>query len=162
MPMSCFARWGWTGTGMNSTSRPSLSRWAAEWPRNGWTKSKPSLSGGKRRMKTELLKTQWQQLPEKATRRLQSEKLRNYLRRVVLPFSAHYREIFREQGLSADSFQSIEDLQQLPFTSKIDLLNTADRPQRAREFILIPELRALARRPSTIWRALLRGREAVT
>jgi phenylacetate-CoA ligase len=113
-------------------------------------------------MKTELLKTQWQQLPEKAIRRLQSEKLRNYLRRVVLPFSAHYREIFREQGLSADSFQSLEDLQQLPFTSKIDLLNTADRPQRAREFILIPEERALARRPSTIWRALLQGREAVT
>ncbi len=100
-------------------------------------------------MNTKLLTTQWQQLPEKAVRRLQAEKLRNYLRRVVLPFSAHYQRIFRQHNLSADSFQSLADLSRLPFTSKSDLLNTADHAQRSQEFILVPEERVLARRPST-------------
>jgi len=112
-------------------------------------------------MNTKLLTTQWQQLPEKVVRRLQAEKLRNYLRRVVLPFSAHYRRIFRQHNLSADSFQSLADLSRLPFTSKTDLLNTEDHPQRGQEFILVPEQRVLARRPSTIWRALWQGRAAV-
>src|SRR5439155_8387878 len=33
---------------------------------------------------------------------------------------------------------------------------------RFRDFILAPDARRLARRPSTIWRALLHGRQAVT
>jgi len=39
-------------------------------------------------------------------RRLQAEKLRHYLRTVVLPFSAHYRGQFRELGLNADSIRT--------------------------------------------------------
>src|SRR6266545_7454275 len=160
-PRSCSVPWRWTRIGMNSTNRPSSLPWAGAWPRNIWTKLKPSCERGKRRMNTKLLTTQWQQLPEKVVRRLQAEKLRNYLRRVVLPFSAHYRRIFRQHNLSADSFQSLADLSRLPFTSKSDLLNTADHPQRSQEFVLVPEQRVLARRPSTIWRALWRGRAAV-
>jgi len=55
---------------------------------------------------------------------LQVEKLRDYLRRVVLPFSGHYRQLFREHGLTADSIRSLDDLRRIPFTSKADLLNT--------------------------------------
>src|SRR2546426_10432538 len=112
-------------------------------------------------MNTKLLTSQWQQLPEKAVRRLQAEKLRDYLRRVVLPFSAHYRELFSECNLTADSFHSLEDLQRVPYTSKGDLTNTPDSAQRTKDFIVIPDQRVLARRPSTILHALLRGREAV-
>ena len=81
-----------------------------------------------RSMNTNLLRTQWAHLSEDAIRRMQAAKLRDYLRRVVLPFSSHYREMFQEQGLTPDSIRSLEDLQRLPFTSKLDLLNTPGSP----------------------------------
>src|SRR5262245_10553276 len=112
-------------------------------------------------MNPKLLKTQWHELPEPVIRQLQAEKLRHYLRTVVLPFSAHYRDLFRQHGLEADSIRSLADLQRLPFSSKTDLLNTPERPQRVRDFLLIPDPDVLARRPATILRALLHGREPV-
>jgi phenylacetate-coenzyme A ligase PaaK-like adenylate-forming protein len=112
-------------------------------------------------MRTTLLKTQWQRLPERLVRQLQAEKLRRYLRDVVLPFSAHYRRVFAERGLTADSIRTLEDLGQIPFTSKIDLANTPEHPNKAKEYVLIPDQKTLARRPSTIWRALFSGRENV-
>ena len=75
-------------------------------------------------------------MPEKAVRRLQGEQLRHYLRSVVLPFSAHYRKLFEEQGLTADSIRTIEDLQRIPFTTKADLLNSPTHSQRSRDFIV--------------------------
>ena len=113
-------------------------------------------------MKTRVLTTHWQQLPERIVRQLQAEKLRHYLRTTVLPFSSHYRELFRENHLDADSFRTIEDLQDLPLTSKADLLNTPDNPKKIREFILVPDKKQLARRPATIFKALLHGRAGVT
>lgn len=110
-------------------------------------------------MNTHLLTTHWQTLPESTIRRLQTEKLRDYLRHVILPASAHYQKMFRAAGLKPESIRSLADWQNLPFTDKSDLLNSPDHPQRAREFILVPDAKALARRPSTIWRALLHGRE---
>src|SRR5215471_6553887 len=107
-----------------------------------------------------LLQDRWETLPEAAVRRLQAEQLRQYLRR-VLPFSSHYREIFRERNLSYDSIRTLEDLQKLPFTTKADLCNSPERPQRAKDFILIPNEKVLAKRPSTILRAFLHGRDRV-
>src|SRR5439155_5203579 len=112
-------------------------------------------------MNMKLLTAKWQELPEKILRRLQAEKFRRYLGQGVWPFSAHYRALFGQLGLSTDSFRSLDDLQRLPFTSKTDLLNTPANPQRLKDFLLIPEEQALARRTSTLLRALLRGRERV-
>jgi phenylacetate-CoA ligase len=112
-------------------------------------------------MSTKLLTTNWQRLPEATVRALQAERLHRWLRDTVLPFSAHYRELFRQLKLTADDFRSLDDLRRLPFTSKADLLNTPDNPQKARDFLLVPDRNVLSRRPSTILRALLRGRKAV-
>jgi hypothetical protein len=49
-------------------------------------------------MKSALLNTRWHDLPEATIRYLQAEKLRRYLRDVVLPFSSHYREVFPNEG----------------------------------------------------------------
>ena len=87
--------------------------------------------------------------------------MRDYLRAVVLPFSAHYRKLFRERGLTADSIRSLDDLAKLPFTTKADLLNTPEKPDRFRDFVLVPDEKILSRRPGTIFRALLNGRESV-
>lgn len=112
-------------------------------------------------MNPNLLRTQWQHLPENIVRQLQAEKLRRYLREVVVPFSAHYRELFSRHGLKADSIRTLEDLEQIPFTSKIDLVNTPDQPQKSRDFIIIPDQEVLAKRPATIARAILTGRARV-
>src|SRR6267142_2633272 len=112
-------------------------------------------------MRRNLLRERWQQLPERVVRQLQAEQLRRYLRSVVLPFSAYYREQFRQLGIDGDSIRTLDDLQRLPFTTKADLLNTATHPQKAREFVVIPDEQVLARRPSTVLRALLRGRNRV-
>jgi phenylacetate-coenzyme A ligase PaaK-like adenylate-forming protein len=112
-------------------------------------------------MSSTLLQKRWQQLPESAIRQLQVEQLRHYLRTVILPFSAHYHTLFREQCLDAESFRTLDDLQRVPFTTKSDLLNTAAQPQRFRDFIIVPDQKVLARRPGTILRALVHGREQV-
>ncbi|MCL4788331.1 MAG: AMP-binding protein [Verrucomicrobia bacterium] len=112
-------------------------------------------------MRSSLLQKRWQQLPERAVRQLQAERLRHYLRTVVLPFSAHYSKLFREHGLSADSIRTLDDLRKIPFTTKADLQSTPEEPQRFRDFILVPNQKVLTHRPSTIVNALLHGRASV-
>ncbi len=107
------------------------------------------------------LQKNWQRLPEAAVRRLQAEQFRHYLRTVILPFSAHYRALFAQHGLSADSFQTLDDLRKIPFTTKADLLAAGANPERVKDFLVIPDPKVLARRPATIAQALLHGREAV-
>lgn len=104
---------------------------------------------------------QWSQWREADIRRRQAEQLGRYLRTAVLPFSAHYRNLFRERGLTADSIRTLEDMAKLPFTTKADLINTANQPEHFRDFILVPDEKILARRPGTVLRALCRGRESV-
>jgi len=112
-------------------------------------------------MSQNLLRERWQRLPEAAVRQLQGDRLRRYLRTVVLPFSAHYSRLFRELGLHADQIRTLEDLERLPFTTKSDLLNTPEHPQRSKDLIVVPDPGVLARRPGTILRGLCRGRERV-
>ncbi len=94
-------------------------------------------------------------------RELQIAQLRRYLRNKVLPFSKRYGGIFSEAGLEADQIRTWNDLARIPFTSKRDLLNTPEHPERTRDFVLIPDPDELSRRPSTILRALVRGRRRV-
>lgn len=110
-------------------------------------------------MKPNPSMNRWPQRSEVADRKAQAEKLRRYLRGVVLPFSPYYRERFRSLGLVADDIRSLDDLRRLPFTSKSDLLPTSEKPARFREFVIAPDPRELARRPQTVLRALLRGRQ---
>lgn len=108
-----------------------------------------------------FLWTQWHNLPETVARQKQAARLRQFLRDSVLPFSAYYGKLFREHHLTANSVQSLDDLAKIPFTTKGDLLNSPDHPERVKEFILIPDEKILSRRPSTICRAIVRGRNAV-
>lgn len=103
----------------------------------------------------------WHALPEPVIRQKQAERLRQWLRDVVLPFSAHYGTLFRNLGLTADSIQSADDLEKIPFTTKADLLNTPERPERFRDFVLIPDEKILSRRLKTVCDAILKGRDAV-
>jgi phenylacetate-CoA ligase len=108
-----------------------------------------------------LLWENWHNLPEDAVRRWQTERLQKFLRETVLPFSAHYKKVFRENNLTAGSIQSLEDLAKIPFTSKSDLLNTPENPERFRDFVLIPDEKILSRRLKTIYDAIFKGGDAV-
>ena len=103
----------------------------------------------------------WSHWPETDIRRWQSERLGEYLRTVVLPFSAHYRNLFHENGLTADSIESVHDLIRLPFTTKSDLLNTPENPNHFRDFILMPDEKVLSHRPGVMLEAILHGRESL-
>ena len=112
-------------------------------------------------MSPRQLTKNWHCLDRETLVELQGRKLHRYLRDSVLPFSKHYQKIFAAAGLTADSIRTVADLQKIPFTSKEDLLPTADNPRRALEFVLQPDPAVLARRPSVMLRALWRGRERV-
>ncbi len=111
---------------------------------------------------THNLRTRWDSLPKNQIERLQMRQLRRYLRSCAVPFTAFYRNAFAEAGIDIASLRSYADLRQIPFTSKADLLPEHDNPKKSRDFIIIPDPQTLARRPSTIARALLRGKSALT
>jgi len=99
----------------------------------------------------------WPPLPEEALRRRQLQQLAGYLRETVIPFSAYYREKFKRAGFDPAQLRTPDDLRRIPFTAKADF-HSADA---VKQFILTPDPKALARRPSTILKALLNGRAAV-
>ncbi|SKB03438.1 Phenylacetate-coenzyme A ligase PaaK, adenylate-forming domain family [Prosthecobacter debontii] len=99
----------------------------------------------------------WDSAPREVWKDWQLHRLRTYLSQRVLPFSTHYRRLFKEHDLTVQDLRSLEDWAHVPFTSKSDL--TVPRDQQ-REFVLMPEEAVLRREWSVIKNALLHGREA--
>jgi phenylacetate-coenzyme A ligase PaaK-like adenylate-forming protein len=81
----------------------------------------------------------------------QGAQLQRYLQQTVLPFSKHYAQF----GHDLHRVRCVEDLRYLPFTIKRDV------QENPIDFILIPDKKILARRASTLARALWHGRKAV-
>src|SRR5437879_3577479 len=160
-PTWCCTRTFPTTVGWIAAIPADLLPWAARWRDETSIKSRPWWKQRKSIMRRNLLRERWQQLPERVVRQLQAEQLRRYLRTVVLPFSAYYREQFRQLGIDGDSIHTLDDLQRLPFTTKPDFMTTASHPQKAREFVVIPSAQVLRRRPSPILRTIIRGRDRV-
>ncbi len=84
----------------------------------------------------------------------QVRQLRHYLKSRVIPFSAHYRKMFAEAGLTPDDLRTPSDMGKIPFTSKLDLISNP------REFVLIPDETVLRHQPATIWHAVRHGKAA--
>lgn len=105
--------------------------------------------------------TQWDSLDKNTLRLAQVKQLKTFLRDHVIPFSHFYREMFNQAHIDPEKFTSLDDLRRIPFSSKKDLLVTPDHPDRARDFVLIPDESQLAKRPSVVMHALLRGKAHV-
>jgi phenylacetate-CoA ligase len=103
----------------------------------------------------------WDRLGREDILRRQGAALHRYLRDKVVPNSGYYRKLFEEHRIDIDQIRSVDDLRRIPFVSKVDLLVTEEHPDRSREFVLIPDPKKLARRPSIALRAMFRGRAAV-
>lgn len=99
----------------------------------------------------------WHTLSGEEMRQRQVEKLAAYLRGVVLPNNAFYRRHFAEAGFDPSGLRTPADLQRIPMCSKEDFAS----PEAVLRYILSPDAKALARRPSTVLRTLLNGREQV-
>ncbi len=97
----------------------------------------------------------------RSLREWQLARLRSHLRTTVLPFSAHYGALFRREKIDANQIRSLDDLGRIPFTTKGDFLPGVRGADPVRDFILQPDRAVLARRPSTIARALFRGKKTV-
>jgi phenylacetate-coenzyme A ligase PaaK-like adenylate-forming protein len=106
------------------------------------------------------LKSPWPSNP-RSLREWQLARLRGLLRTTILPFSAHYGALFRRAGIDPAQFRSLDDLRRIPFTTKSDFLAGVSGADPVRDFILQPDRAVLARRPSTIARALFRGKKTV-
>ena len=109
-------------------------------------------------MGTKRLFTAWDELGRDEIRRLQAAKLSRYIQRCVYPFSRYYRDLFDRHSIRPDCIRSLDDLRRIPFSSKLDLLSSDEHPERAREFILIPDREKLLRRPSVMVQALYKGK----
>lgn len=112
-------------------------------------------------MKTDRLSKRWDKLGSEELRHLQGLRLREYLSDHVVPFSKHYHDLFQKEGIDPRSIRSLDDLSRIPFTSKRHLVDDPETGSRVRDFVLVPDEAVLRRRPSTILRALTRGRAAV-
>jgi phenylacetate-coenzyme A ligase PaaK-like adenylate-forming protein len=93
----------------------------------------------------------WNASPPEAWQHWQLVQLREYLSRRVVPFSAHYGRMFKENDTHPHDIKSLADWSRVPFTSKKDLANP-------RDFVLMPNEAALRREPGMIFDALLHGR----
>lgn len=95
----------------------------------------------------------WNASPPEVWKHWQLATLRDYLGGRVIPFSAHYRRVFKENGIDPRDITSFEDWSRFPFTSKKDLANP-------RDFVLVPDEAALRHEPGMILTALLHGKQA--
>ncbi len=103
--------------------------------------------------------TEWKELSSKTPaqlRQLQSS-LFVKLVRYLLPFHPFYRQALSKINLH--SIRSIDDIAQLPFSSKEDILPTPENPGRARDFILQPNEELIKKTwPKTRLLGLVAGR----
>lgn len=99
----------------------------------------------------------WDQSPPEVWRPWQLQRLRHYLKDRVIPFSPHYQTVFEEHDFRPEDLRTLEDWQNLPFTSKCDL--TVPR-EHQKEFVLQPSIDRLKHEPGVILHTLMHGRAA--
>src|SRR3979411_3033637 len=102
-------------------------------------------------------KNRWPSRPQ-SLRDWQLARLRPASRDAALPLSAHHRRLFAAQHLDAAQLRTMDDLRRIPFTTKSDFLPGSDGSDPVRDFVLVPDKAVLARRFTTILKALTRGR----
>src|SRR5438067_5266823 len=95
----CCARGLTTRDGTILPSPANTSRSVARWPKTSSHKSKPSPNPSKMKRHPHP----WQSLDKCALEKAQLAKLRDYLERTVLPFSAHYGALFEKNRAAVNS-----------------------------------------------------------
>ena len=71
-------------------------------------------------------------------RRMQEQKLHEYVNGQIYSFHPYYRRVFDESGIDPKSIRKIEDLKRIPFTYKEDIAPSREDPDAPRRFVLEP------------------------
>lgn len=118
-------------------------------------------------MRRPVFSDRWDRQTREEAIRWQEEMLRRFLSEEVGAHSPFYRKHFADHGVDPRRVRTLADLAQLPFTSKDQIVATAEEPQRPTRLVLAPDASSLRRsapldRLAGIWvQGLLQGREAV-
>lgn len=107
------------------------------------------------------MKSRWDKEPLGMQLAKQDDILRQYLNNVVLPHSVYYRNLFQAHGIGLDDVRCVADLQAVPFTSKDTLVAALAEPEGIRSFVIEPDSKVLARKPSVILKSLFLGKRRV-
>src|SRR3990170_4626282 len=86
------------------------------------------------------MKISWEtigQMPEENLKEMQNEKVR-FVMRTLVPMHPFYRKLYEEKGIDYRKIKTTDDLRELPFSSKQDILPSEAEPRRPRDFILHP------------------------
>ncbi|MFA6099010.1 MAG: AMP-binding protein [Patescibacteria group bacterium] len=81
---------------------------------------------------------EFSKLPLEQIKEVQNQKLRYFFRH-ELPYAPFFRELFKKHKINFSSIKNIDDLQRVPFTSKIDIAPSPEEPAKPRQFILQPD-----------------------
>ncbi|MDP6686169.1 MAG: AMP-binding protein [Candidatus Omnitrophota bacterium] len=78
--------------------------------------------------------------PRKDLLRIQNRKLHHFIARELYPFSPYYRKLFDKNRINPNSIKTVQDLKNIPLTSKNDFFDPLgkDRGNRNLDFILQP------------------------
>ena len=104
-------------------------------------------------------------LPKQELINIQNKRLHTFINQFLYPFSPHYRKVFDEQKIDPRQIKTIADLQRIPFTSKLDLIDDNDS-QKFKEFVLQPDKEKiqkfwpLGKKLNILGEQLLQGKEA--
>ncbi len=89
--------------------------------------------------------TRWHQLqfssPQKI-RDCQNKRLFEFVNHYLYPFSPFYKQLFDRNAIRPRSIRTVEDLGQVPFTTKQDFVDP-EKPDKFREFVLRPSVSTL-------------------
>ncbi len=97
----------------------------------------PRVRAPRRRWETRCVRG-WDSWSAEEIRRLQDDKLFNFVKEFVYPFHPYYRRIFDENGIDPASIRTVKDLQRIPFTYKEDIAPHPSDPDTPRAFVLEP------------------------
>ncbi len=75
-------------------------------------------------------------MPSTAIKKMQDELFVKMLREEMAVRHPYYRELFKEQGIDPEQIKGIDDLKQLPFTEKSDLLPREQDLRHPKRFVL--------------------------
>lgn len=77
-------------------------------------------------------------MPAQAIKKMQDELLVQMVGRELAERHPYYRELFKEKGIDPLAIKGTEDLKNIPFTTKTDLLPREEDPMRGKKFVLDP------------------------
>lgn len=69
----------------------------------------------------------------------QNKKLEQFINTHLYPFSPYYQNLFHKHKINPKHIRSVQDLKNIPFTSKLEFLDQEGENERFKEFILHPD-----------------------